>query len=38
MPAAMKCAIFDMDGVLVDSHPIHMASWRRFLETTRKNG
>jgi beta-phosphoglucomutase len=33
MPAAMKCAIFDMDGVLVDSHPIHMAAWRRFLET-----
>jgi HAD superfamily hydrolase (TIGR01509 family) len=32
MPDPMKCAIFDMDGVLVDSHPIHMAAWRRFLE------
>jgi len=32
MPNQMKCAIFDMDGVLVDSHPIHMAAWRKFLE------
>lgn len=24
-------AIFDLDGVLADSHPIHLASWRRFL-------
>jgi len=23
--------IFDMDGVLVDSHPIHMRTWKRFL-------
>jgi len=24
-------AIFDLDGVLADSHPIHLACWRRFL-------
>ncbi len=24
--------IFDMDGVIVDSHPIHKKAWRRFLE------
>ncbi len=36
MAGPMKCAIFDMDGVLVDSHPIHMAAWRRFLEAQGK--
>jgi HAD superfamily hydrolase (TIGR01509 family) len=30
----MLCgAIFDLDGVLADSHPIHFASWRRFLSS-----
>jgi HAD superfamily hydrolase (TIGR01509 family) len=24
--------IFDMDGVLIDSHPAHKMAWRRFLE------
>jgi beta-phosphoglucomutase len=24
-------AIFDVDGVLVDSHPVHMRAWKRFL-------
>src|SRR5260370_5369028 len=24
--------IFDMDGVIVDSHPVHKKAWRRFLE------
>ena len=28
---AFKAAIFDMDGVIVDSHPIHKRAWRRFL-------
>lgn len=27
----LAVAIFDLDGVLADSHPIHLASWRRFL-------
>ncbi|MGH9699781.1 MAG: HAD family hydrolase [Candidatus Acidiferrales bacterium] len=26
-------AIFDMDGVLVDSHPVHMRAWERFLRS-----
>lgn len=25
--------VFDMDGVLIDSHPTHLAAWRRFLES-----
>ena len=30
----MVCgAIFDLDGVLADSHPIHFASWRRLLSS-----
>jgi len=28
----LRAAIFDMDGVIVDSHPIHKKSWRKFLE------
>lgn len=27
----MKCVIFDMDGVLVDSHPSHIKVWKKFL-------
>jgi HAD superfamily hydrolase (TIGR01509 family) len=28
-----KCAVvFDMDGVLIDSHPVHLAAWREFLQ------
>jgi beta-phosphoglucomutase len=27
----IKGTIFDMDGVLVDSHPAHMRAWKRFL-------
>jgi beta-phosphoglucomutase len=30
MPQAV---IFDMDGVIVDSHPAHRRAWQRFLET-----
>jgi len=27
----LKGVIFDLDGVLVDSHPIHMRAWKKFL-------
>lgn len=26
-------AIFDFDGVIVDSHPVHTRAWKRFLES-----
>lgn len=29
--------IFDMDGVLIDSHPAHRAAWRKFLTTVGRN-
>jgi beta-phosphoglucomutase len=32
----LRAAIFDMDGVLVDSHPIHMRAWRRFFNSVDK--
>jgi HAD superfamily hydrolase (TIGR01509 family) len=28
--------IFDMDGVLIDSHPVHRIAWRRFLASVGK--
>jgi beta-phosphoglucomutase len=28
----LHAVIFDMDGVIVDSHPIHKKTWRKFLE------
>jgi beta-phosphoglucomutase len=28
----LRAAIFDMDGVIVDSHPIHRKTWRKFLK------
>jgi len=27
----LRAAIFDMDGVIIDSHPIHKKAWRKFL-------
>jgi beta-phosphoglucomutase family hydrolase len=27
-----RAAIFDMDGVIIDSHPIHKKTWRKFLK------
>jgi HAD superfamily hydrolase (TIGR01509 family) len=27
----LKAAVFDMDGVIVDSHPAHKRAWREFL-------
>jgi HAD superfamily hydrolase (TIGR01509 family) len=32
----LRGAIFDLDGVLVDSHPVHMRAWKRFLLGIRK--
>jgi HAD superfamily hydrolase (TIGR01509 family) len=29
----LRGVIFDMDGVLVDSHAVHRKAWRRFFET-----
>lgn len=29
----MKGAIFDLDGVLVDSHPVHLRAWKRLLNS-----
>ena len=29
--------VFDMDGVLIDSHPAHRASWREFLRSVDRN-
>jgi HAD superfamily hydrolase (TIGR01509 family) len=31
MPADLVAAVFDMDGVLIDSHPTHRAAWLEFL-------
>jgi HAD superfamily hydrolase (TIGR01509 family) len=31
-----KGIIFDMDGVLIDSHPVHRIAWRRFLASVGK--
>jgi beta-phosphoglucomutase len=33
MTRALQGVVFDMDGVLVDSHAIHREAWRRFLST-----
>jgi len=29
----LQAVIFDMDGVIVDSHPAHRKAWRKFLRT-----
>jgi beta-phosphoglucomutase len=30
---AVKGAVFDFDGVLVDSHPVHIRAWKNFFES-----
>jgi beta-phosphoglucomutase len=32
----IDAVIFDMDGVIVDSHPVHRRAWRLFLQTLGK--
>jgi beta-phosphoglucomutase len=32
----LQAVIFDMDGVIVDSHPVHTKAWRRFLDSQGK--
>jgi len=29
----IRAVVFDMDGVLIDSHPAHLAAWREFLRS-----
>ncbi len=29
----LRGVVFDMDGVVIDSHPLHRAAWRTFLES-----
>jgi len=29
--SGIRAVAFDMDGVLIDSHPAHRAAWRKFL-------
>lgn len=33
MVSEINAIIFDMDGVLIDSHPVHRAAWREFLRS-----
>ncbi|HEX6803290.1 MAG TPA: HAD family phosphatase [Terriglobales bacterium] len=30
---SIRAVVFDMDGVLIDSHPMHRAAWREFLQS-----
>ena len=32
----LRGAVFDFDGVIVDSHPAHMRAWKRFLNSVGK--
>ena len=36
MNTTFQGAIFDFDGVIVDSHPVHKRAWRKFLRSTGK--
>lgn len=31
--AALRAVVFDMDGVIIDSHPAHRKAWRKFLQS-----
>jgi beta-phosphoglucomutase family hydrolase len=32
----LKGVVFDFDGVIVDSHPLHIRAWKKFLESVGK--
>lgn len=32
----LQAIIFDMDGVIIDSHPVHRLAWQKFLQTLGK--
>jgi beta-phosphoglucomutase len=34
--AQFKGVVFDFDGVVVDSHPVHLRAWKKFLESVGK--
>ena len=34
---SVHAVVFDMDGVLIDSHPAHRAAWREFLRSMGRN-
>jgi beta-phosphoglucomutase-like phosphatase (HAD superfamily) len=33
LEAGIRAVVFDMDGVLIDSHPAHLAAWQEFLRS-----
>jgi HAD superfamily hydrolase (TIGR01509 family) len=33
----IRAVVFDMDGVLIDSHPAHLAAWKAFLRSRGKD-
>lgn len=33
----LQAAIFDMDGVLIDSHPVHREAWKKFLHSIKRD-
>lgn len=33
----MQAVVFDMDGVIIDSHPLHRVAWRQFLSRLGKD-
>ncbi len=37
MYATVQGVIFDMDGVIVDSHPFHRRAWHKFLRSVGKD-
>jgi beta-phosphoglucomutase len=36
MNFSLKGVVFDFDGVIVDSHPVHLRAWKKFFESTGK--
>jgi beta-phosphoglucomutase len=36
-PINIRAVVFDMDGVLIDSHPTHLSAWKAFLRVMGKD-